>query len=242
MSIVLQKKANSFRDRNGLTSNEAIRLKSLLIKLNIITLFRPLSATFSGMSLKVNNTINFILVNSKHSLGRQHFTIAHELYHLFIQENFYPHQCYTGTFNKKNREEYNADCFASYFLMPESGILELIPDNELSSKTISLQTILKLEQYFSVSRASILVRLKMLKLLSTTQYDMLKNYKVIQTARQYGYDTSLYLEGNHNQIIGDYGEKARRLFDNEIISEGHYMELMQQIGIDITVTENDEEN
>jgi Zn-dependent peptidase ImmA (M78 family) len=101
MSIVLQKKANSFRDRNGLTSNEAIRLKSLLIKLNIITLFRPLSATFSGMSLKVNNTINFILVNSKHSLGRQHFTIAHELYHLFIQENFYPHQCYTGTFNKK---------------------------------------------------------------------------------------------------------------------------------------------
>jgi Zn-dependent peptidase ImmA (M78 family) len=143
---------------------------------------------------------------------------------------------------KKNREEYNADCFASYFLMPESGILELIPDNELSSKTISLQTILKLEQYFSVSRASILVRLKMLKLLSTTQYDMLKNYKVIQTARQYGYDTSLYLEGNHNQIIGDYGEKARRLFDNEIISEGHYMELMQQIGIDITVTENDEEN
>jgi len=242
MSVILQKKANSFRERNGISGSEAIRLKSLLLKLNVLTLFRPLTEAFSGMSLKINDNARFILVNSKHSIGRQHFTIAHELYHLYIQEKFEIHQCKTGLFDTKNKEEYNADYFASCLLMPESGIHEMIPDEELKKKKISLQTVIKLEQYFSVSHSSMLVRLKMLDLLDTKTLEYFKTFKATETAQQYGYDTSLYKEGNHNIIVGDYGEKAKMLFDLEKISEGHYLELMQQIGIDITNPEHGNEN
>jgi Zn-dependent peptidase ImmA (M78 family) len=242
MSVILQKKANSFRERNGISGSEAIRLKSLLLKLNVLTLFRPLTEAFSGMSLKINDNARFILVNSKHSIGRQHFTIAHELYHLYIQEKFEIHQCKTGLFDSKNKEEYNADYFASCLLMPESGIHEMIPDEELKKKKISLQTVIKLEQYFSVSHSSMLVRLKMLDLLDAKTLEYFKTFKATETAQQYGYDTSLYKEGNHNIIVGDYGEKAKMLFDIEKISEGHYLELMQQIGIDITNPEHGNEN
>lgn len=45
-----------------------------------------------------------------------------------------------------------------------------------------------------------------------------------------GYDLSLYRDGNKNLVIGDYGAKAKRLLDEQRISEGHYMELMRKIG------------
>jgi Zn-dependent peptidase ImmA (M78 family) len=242
MNAILQKKANSFRERNGVSGSEAIRLKSLLLKLNVLTLFRPLSEAFSGMSLKINEDARFILVNSNHSIGRQHFTIAHELYHLYIQEKLEIHQCKTGIFDIKNKEEFNADYFASCLLMPESGIHEMIPDDELNKKILSIQTIIKLEQYFSVSHSSMLVRLKMLRLLDNRAFEYFNTFKAIETAQKYGYDTSLYKVGNHNTTVGDYGEKARKLFDIEKISEGHYLELMQQIGIDITNPEHGNEN
>ena len=242
MSVILQKRANLFRERNGISGSEAIRIKSLLLKLNVFTLFRPLTEAFSGMSLKINENARFIIVNSNHSIGRQHFTIAHELYHLFIQEKFEIHQCKTGLFDLKNKEEYNADYFASCLLMPESGIQEMIPDEELNKKKISLQTVLKLEQYFSVSHSSMLLRLKMLGLMDSKTFEYFKTLKITETAQQYGYETSLYKEGNNNVIVGDYGEKAKRLFDLEKISEGHYMELMKQIGIDITNPEHGNEN
>lgn len=242
MSLILQKKANQFRERCGLSGSEAIRLKSLLLKLNVLTLFRPLTEGFSGMSLKIDENTKFILINSNHSLGRQHFTIAHELYHLFVQEKFEPHSCKTGLFDPKNKEEYNADYFASCLLMPENGIQEIIPDDELSKKKISLQTVFKLEQYFSVSHASMLLRLKMMGLLTPSVYDQFKAIPATSTAQKYGLDTSLYKKGNEGSIIGDYGEKAKRLFDLEKISEGHYVELMNQIGIDITNPENGDEN
>ena len=31
-------------------------------------------------------------------------------------------------------------------------------------------------------------------------------------------------------VIGDFGEKARRLFEENKISEGHYVELLNMIG------------
>jgi hypothetical protein len=54
----------------------------------------------------------------------------------------------------------------------------------------------------------------------------------MRTAREYGYDVSLYNLGNEGLVIGDFGEKARKLFDAEKISEGHYLELLHKIGID----------
>lgn len=161
--LLLEKAASHFRSEYGINNKDAIRIMSLLQRLNVITIFKELSADFSGMALKtgeVNDISRFILINAGQSLGKQHFTICHELYHLFIQKNFSSRFCNTGLFDKKiDKEEYKADVFASYLLMPTVGLLEFIPDVELSAKKVSLKTVVYLEQFFSCSRRALLYRL-----------------------------------------------------------------------------------
>lgn len=231
MENKIKKEATEFRNRYGYGNLDPIRLKSLLIKLNVITVFKDLHDNFSGMAVKSGN-FRFVLINSNHSIGRQHFTICHELYHLYIDENYKPHHCHTGYFDKKNLNEYFADMFASYLLMPEDGILDLIPDNQLKKDKISVTTLLKIEHFFSCSRSALLYRLKDLNFISNNYFES-HSKNIILIAKEYGYSIDLYKKGNKNLIIGDYGVNAKNLYDDEKISEGHYISLMNDIGIDI---------
>jgi Zn-dependent peptidase ImmA (M78 family) len=228
----LQKKATGLRSDFKIGPKDPIQFKSLLIGQSILTIYKPLSETFSGMSFKTGDN-RFMLINSNNPVGRQNFTICHELYHLFIQVDFTTHTCNTGQFNRKNRIEYNADRFASYLLMPEEGLLELIPDNELSKRnSITLPTILKIEQYYGCSRTTLLYRMDSLDLIDAGRYESYKS-DIIKEARHYGFDTSLYLPGNNGLVIGNYGIIARELFDKGKISESHYVSLMQDIGVEV---------
>lgn len=173
----------------------------------------------------------FMLINSTHTLGRQHFTICHELYHLFVQENFTFKACATGLFDaKKDREEYNADVFAAYLLMPHDGILSLIDWDELEKDTLSLETVVKLEQHFSCSRSALVFRLQEIGFISKEYAERLK-LTPRKDAINYGFDTHLYEPGNENRHLGDYGVLARELYDKELISESHYYALMEDLGV-----------
>ncbi len=245
---ILEKKANEFRIQNGIDGEDCIRFRSFLSKKNIITLYTPMSSGFSGMALKIGsgeNVKRFILVNSNHPIGKQHFTICHELYHLYIQNDFNSMICNTGRFDKKDLQEYYADVFASHFLLPHSGIINLIPDSELEKKNqIKLSTVLKIEQYYTCSRAALLYRLKEMNLIDSQGYENL-SYNVKRSALEYGYSTDLYEEGNHGLVIGDYGTIAKDLFDSERISETHYYSLMIDLGINLEEVEklkNGEDN
>ena len=237
----IEKKAISFRQQNGLSSTEPIRLKSLLLKNNVLTIFKPLSSSFSGMAVKVLNH-RFVLISTEQSIGKQHFTIGHELYHLFVQENFTSQTCRTGTFDKKDIEEYRADWFAAFLLLPEDGILQMIPNEELSgSGKISLQTILKIEHYYTVSRRALLYRLLKLGFIDEKLHELYKvGIKV--GALQNGYPIHLYEHGNRNEIVGGYGTLANELFSSEKISESHYLELMNAIGFNPLEQKEDAEN
>ena len=59
--------------------------------------------------------------------------------------------------------------------------------------------------------------------------DKLKSVPVKDSALEYGYDLSLYQPGNEGLLIGNFGEKARLLFEQDKISEGHYLELLNMI-------------
>ena len=88
--MVLSKKqaeqnAKFFRIKIGLNSSEAIDVKTVLRKLNILTVYLPMSETAYGLSLSSQQGDKFILVNSNTRKGRHHFTIAHELFHLFYK-------------------------------------------------------------------------------------------------------------------------------------------------------------
>jgi Zn-dependent peptidase ImmA (M78 family) len=226
---LIESQVSRFRQSVGLSDAEAVNIKSLLLKLNVLTIFRPLSDSFSGMSLKGADK-KFILVNSNQPRCRQHFTIAHELYHLYIESSSMPHNC--SEEGKKSESEQCADAFALMFLMPADGVRQLIPEDELKSGNVSMASILRIEHYFSTSHTAVLNRLFDLNLISRTDRDNYMHIPIVRTAREYGYDISLYNPGNEGLVIGNFGEKARKLFDAEKISEGHYLELLHKIGID----------
>jgi len=225
--ILIKKSVAEFRDKIDLTQSEPVKTHALLLRLNIITVFRPLSDNFSGAAVKVDD-IKFMLINSNHSVGRQNFTIGHELYHLFVQEDFVPHRCQTGIFNKVDEKEYLADSFSANFLMPECGILDLIPDEELGMNKITTGTLLKAEQIFSVSHMAMLCRLRELNLINASYIEKNKN-DIKYTAKRFGFDTSLYQASNRNLVIGDYGVLANNLLEKNKISESHFAELMDAL-------------
>ena len=218
--------AEKFRFSTGLSQSEPIHAKMLIRKLNITLVYRHLSENSYGISCKSLTGKMFMLINSGSTRGRQHFTIAHELYHLYYDPNPVPHICAGGP---AIGEKKTANRFASSLLMPKEGILSQISSQEIAQHTVTLASVLRMEQLFGVSRSTLLIRLKDLGLLTDKCYEELNAYSVKDSARSYGYDLSLYEPGNNGVVIGDFGEKARTLFEKGKISEGHYMELMNML-------------
>lgn len=229
LTLVAEDLARKFRSDKDYSMSEPIIVKTLLTKLHIFTMYKPLSENAYGLSTcSADKKDKFILVNSETSKGRQHFTIAHELYHLYLDENPHPHICRKD--GKKDKAEIMADAFASALLLPMEGVLKTIPNKEITSRNVSLATVFSLEQYFRVSHQCVLYRLKHLGLITEEELQSMLKIKIREVAPQYGiFDMSLYEKGNENVILSDYGFKAKYLFDNEKISESHYNQLMKLI-------------
>lgn len=221
--------ATHFRSSLCVANCTALNMKTLLRQLNVITMYRPLSESLWGLSMKDPSCkAMFMLVNSNSTRGRQHFTIAHELFHLFYDENPSPH--FSGSANQADANERSANLFASALLMPREGICQYIPADEIMSRNISVETALRLEYIFGVSHSTLVLRLKELKLVTKECEDALMKMTITREAALRGYDASMYQPGNEGLVIGDFGSIAKRLYDNERISEGHYLNLLSMIG------------
>ena len=75
----------------------------------------------------------------------------------------------------------------------------------------------------------LLYRLKGMGIISENLRQAIQSIPVKESAVEYGYDKSLYEPGNEGVNIGDFGEKAKILFNKGQISEGHYIELLNMI-------------
>ena len=187
--------AMKMRMEVGMSQTEPIHTKTLLRKLGVMAMYRPLSDRACGFSMRsADEQMKFMLTPGL----------------------------------EREPSEINANAFASAMLLPPEGVIKVIPAEEIRTRNISMATFLRLEQLFEVSHQSLCYCLKRLKLLTEEELQMhLQESKQIQDiATSYGYDTALYQSGNENVTIGDFGEKARKLFDMERISEGHYLELL----------------
>lgn len=220
--------ALQFRQNLGISITEPITTKNLIRQLGILTMYKPMSKMSYGMALlSSDKKYKFILINSNNSKGRQHFTIGHEIFHLYYDKNPLPHICTQQ--GEKSITERNADKFASSLLMSKESIVANVPQKEIQGH-ISMATILKLQHLLSVSYQALLYRLKNLHFISENELQKLLPLPITTIAREYGYNSNLYRGGNENLIIGDFGEKAKKLFDTEKISEGHYIGLLSKIG------------
>lgn len=224
----MEELASKFRADNGMSDNEPLNVKTIIRKLGALVMYRPLSGMLFGLSVKTRDGKKmFMLINSNSTRGRQHFTVAHEIYHLLYEENPQPHFCTEPA--GKDTSEKNADLFASCLLMPKQGILENITRGEILTGDIAMSTLLKMEQLYGVSHQALTYRLKRLRIINETRLQELLRIDIVHTAFLYGIDSTLYMPGNKNLVIGDFGTKARELFEREKISEGHYMELLNLV-------------
>ena len=216
--------AAKFRTELGMGISEPVDAKTLIRKLGITAVYRPLSEKSYGISC-MSEGKRFMLINSNSTRGRQHFTVGHELYHLYYDEHPTPHMCDST----ESTEEKNANRFAASLLMPREGVLAMMDKEEILGRRVTLATVLRLEHFFGVSRNTLLIRLKEINLISQLCLDSIKVLPVKESAQEYGYDLSLYEPGNAGLVLGDFGEKARLLFEQGKISEGHYLELLNMI-------------
>lgn len=215
-----------FRNMLHMPQDTPVVVKEVLEQLNILTMFRSLSEDSFGMSIKTKDGLRFMLVSSNSTIGRQHFTIAHELYHLFYDENPTPHMC--GVDGKSPLEQ-SADMFASNLLLPRVGLLSMLPESFSETKQVDIATIVKMVQKFQVSRQALLYRLKRLSIINEAQLQTLLSAPIKDMAMRRGFDTSVYEKGNDGLIIGDYKSLATDIFEKGLISEGHYNELLNAL-------------
>ena len=211
-----------FRKMINLPQDAPFIVKSVLEQLHIITVYRPLSENSYGFSIKAGEDQRFILVSSETTVGRQHFTIAHELYHLYFDENPRPHMCRV---NGKTPEEQSADLFATHLLLPSVGLLSMLPEDYPANKKIDALTLVKMEQRFGVSHQALVYRLRRLGVIKEEELSSFLEVPFRDIAKKRGMDTSIYDKGNEGVVIGDYYSLATDLFEKGLISEGHYIEL-----------------
>lgn len=150
------KVAENYREKI-IGKNEPITETFKLIEKLGFTLIRFPSKTdsLSGFHIKKGD-MNFIYINTNHTLGRQFFSVWHEVYHAEIEG------CQSITYLDQisnNESECKAECFAGIILMPENLVRSFIEKKDLRVENIGYEDIIRLQNYFRVSYTAIVKRL-----------------------------------------------------------------------------------
>ena len=200
-------------------------LQTVIDKIDNLTLiWMPLKENFGGCCYKNENN-SLILINSNHSKGRQNFTIAHEIYHLlFDNENF--GMC---DFKNKSKEENFANEFASGLLMPEYALYDFMSVNDIEK--LSIDDIIKCEQYYQISHNVLLDRLKSDGLINDEGF---KDFKkdIVKKAKLRGYDVDLYLKSDENReffSLGKIIQLTEKCYIDEKISKVKKRDILSSV-------------
>ncbi len=241
--LLLNTEAIRLRKQFGQDTFSPMDIFALISSQDDITLiFYAMSQELSGMCIKDHDN-KFIALNSKMSLGRQRFTAAHELYHLFFHDLTGSTLC-SMNIDFADSKEIEANTFASYFLMPHEA-LDMYVRNHLKKEDekLKLEDVVRIEQHFGMSRQAVLWRLIGEGYLHAAETaEMEKN--IIQSARRLGFDKRLYLplkeEAQYN-TLGGYIKKVEKALQEGRITESKYEEMMLDAFRDDIVYGLDEE-
>ncbi|MBR0271403.1 MAG: ImmA/IrrE family metallo-endopeptidase [Methanobrevibacter sp.] len=221
--IKLPKLNINLRREFGLDEYCPINIFTLLVQKipNLTIVSFPMKRSVSGCCYK-KDIDSIILINSSHSIGRQNFTLAHELYHLLDDEkNFFI--CSEGL---KDEIEIKADDFASNFLMTKHALYDFIERENISEWTI--EDVIKCEQYFQIDHNSLIRRLYNEKFIDESQLAEF-SFNIMDKAGKFGYDTSLY-EPTHEDkkyySIGHMIPLTEKIYEKGKISLGRRKDIL----------------
>lgn len=217
----LNELATQFRLDIGINHIDPIDLFPLItnkIK-NLTIVFLDMDNDISGACYKFDLQ-KIMFINSNHAKGRQTFTAAHELYHLF-----YDNTPFTIC-NVKNNDkiEKEANQFASFLLIPTNALYNYKKDNKITEW--DLDKIIACEQYFQISHEALLYRLKNSNEISYDQYTEYKPH-IKYNSMQRGYDLSLYEPYiSKNYTIGNYTRLVEEVYKKDLISNARKEEYL----------------
>lgn len=190
--------------------------------------FYPMSDRISGIAVRIPGA-KVIGINSALTLGRQRFTAAHELYHLFYDKDFSTTVCPREIGVSKNIKEREADFFASYFLAPYEALNRFIEVAlEQRQAPLKLEDVVRIEQHFGMSRQAALVRLQNEGYLTTREARAMRT-NIIASAVRLGFSPELYQITPQEKQYATYGRYvalAESLKERALVSDGKYEELL----------------
>ena len=208
----------------GIDNYSPLNIFSIVLdKVNNITIqWLEMDQYISGCCSK-NSTDYLLLINSTHSKGRQNFTLAHELYHLFHENSNEWVVC--TDYSSTTESEINANNFASSLLMPNCALFDYITRNNIEKW--NLKDIIKCEQFFQISHSYLLNRLKSEDLISHNEFIEFKP-NIIKNSRNLGFDTELYEPSPSNKrfySLGSIIPLTEEVYKKNKISKGMHDEI-----------------
>ena len=224
--LELSTKAQELRELLGEDANSPVDIFSLASQIaGLTTVFYPLGENISGMCVR-DNEIKLIAINSTMSYGRQRFSLAHELYHLYFDDESGFNVC-SKRLDPKSENERCADQFASYFLAPYKALRAAIK-KVAGDSMLSMHHVIALEQYFGMSHLAMFWRLVSEGYLSS---DKLDDYcvGVMSMARHLGYEDKLYKPtpaDMQRRTYGHYLKQVEELRQKDLVSPGKIDELL----------------
>jgi hypothetical protein len=149
-----------------------------------------------------------IIVNSDMSLGRQVFTVAHEMAHAF----FHSHglDVVVSMPGAEFGRERFADLFAGEFLVPGDELRRLAAGHSSWSNLDNPAPVVHLQRHFGVSYATMRVRLFQERLIDRGTFDALADVSPSRLARALGYRV-------HPADLGDFDMHPLERFPSALL-------------------------
>jgi Zn-dependent peptidase ImmA (M78 family)/transcriptional regulator with XRE-family HTH domain len=177
--------ANLERNRLNLGEAPIRNLEHILEEhfgLKIFYLPIPEEAKVFGMFTYSDKIGGCILINSRASLGKQIFSLAHEYGHFIFHKKRLGIISYEK--EKNTSDEKLADYFASNFLMPENSVITIFRFRIRKPQKITAEDIIYFADFFGVSFQAMIYRLNNLKLLSNQTKEQLINETWVTAVRK----------------------------------------------------------
>jgi len=192
---------------------------------NISLIITKIRGNISGFFMRYKNT-GLIVINASRSLGHQYFTAAHEYYHLKYDKGMSAKVCPINKFDDEYQNERDANLFAAQLLVPDEALGYMI-QKRTKGRSLTLNDVIFLENYFQVSHKLMLLRLREIGAITSKQVEAMEK-NIIKNAALLGYNTELYrnTEDKGTQIYSEYAELARTLLETGKITYGKYEELL----------------
>jgi Zn-dependent peptidase ImmA (M78 family) len=230
--------ARKVRAEAGLGDEPIADIFGLLERLGVLFLRYPLGEkAIEGYAARRGGQ-RTIFTNTSYSRGKEIFTAAHELAHLYFdlqEEGIIADEAIHFDNADLEVSEVRANYFAAHFLMPLPAVVCFCNDIvDVEPKAITAQDVVRMQQHFRVSFQAALIRLKALNLITPAAAEKAQKYdgcsSLTELVRRCGYEPELLYPDEKIHVPAGIIQKAVALYEAERIPYGSFSHFLQLIG------------